>query len=215
MKTERGWENAQLGLERYPTFAQMGPDCQKRKQMQRTKKSQHAYFQGWWSLHHAIAASSSGASFFTRWRRATGEEPQGTMGRIHSRWRPFPASGYEADPIAFHLCFIVTHDLRISESWTDDGISSKLSSPWTLLNLVGCLSPNLVPSTHPSQQVVERTGSSLVQRPREHWDPKFDAWLFLPLRVNLKVVFVGSKIFCTLWSFKLIMSPLSFSVWTL
>ena len=44
--TERGWENAGKGLERYPTFAQLGPDCQKRKQMQRTNKSQHAYFQG-------------------------------------------------------------------------------------------------------------------------------------------------------------------------
>ena len=71
------------------------------------------------------------------------------------------------------------------------------------------------PCTHPSQLVVERTGSSRVQRPREHWDPKLDAWLFSPLRVNLKVAFVGSKIFCTIWSFKLIMSPLSFSVWTL
>ena len=45
----------------------------------------------------------------------------------------------------------------------------------------------------------------------QNWTPDF----FCHLRVNLKVVFVGGKIFCTLWSFKLIMSLLSFSVWTL
>ena len=44
--SERGWENAEQGLERYPTFEQLVPGCQKRKQMQRTKKPQHAYFQG-------------------------------------------------------------------------------------------------------------------------------------------------------------------------
>ena len=123
--------NAEQGLERYPTFEQLGPNCQKRKQMQRTKKSRTCLFSRVMIglillkfaliknfqvfLHRPIAASSSGASFFARQRRATSEEPQGNMGRIHSRC-PFPASGYEADPIAFHLCFILIHDPRISES---------------------------------------------------------------------------------------------------
>ena len=52
-------------------------------------------------------ASSSGASFFARKRRATGDEPQGTMGRVQTVGSPvvsFPpsfaraieTSGYEA-----------------------------------------------------------------------------------------------------------------------
>ena len=43
------------------------------------------------------SASSSGTSFFARWRRATGDEPQGTMGRVQkageAMFRPlFPSS---------------------------------------------------------------------------------------------------------------------------
>ena len=77
----------------------------------------------------------------------------------------------------------------------------------------GVCSPTLYPSFSAGGRedwVFPRSTTARTLGPQ-----KLDAWLFLPLRVNLKVVFAGGKIFCTLWSFKLMISLLSFSVWTL